>query len=93
MIWKWTSRGFSLYNKQDYGLAEQCATFTMHFRAFIPLGSMARAQPFLCRALTRYEVGNITGAQEDVNEIKRLDTHLARVKKCFLIDMQRSLVY
>ena len=80
MIWKWTSRGFSFYNKQDYGLAEQCATFTMYFREFTPPGSMARAQPFLCRALTRYEVGNITGAQADINEIKRLDTHLAMVK-------------
>ena len=82
MTWKWTTRGYTLYNKQKYHLAEQCATLAIHFKALIPLVSgMARAQPYLCRALTRYELGNVTGAQTDISEIKRLDRDLARVNK------------
>ena len=82
MTWMWTSRGHSLNKKQNYHLAEKCATIAMHFKAFV--SSMVGAQPYLCRALTRYELGNITGAQLDINEIKRLDANLARVRKYVL---------
>ena len=81
MTYKWSHRGHSLYNKQNYHLAEQCATIAIRFQGFIVGYNLARAQPYLCRALTRYELGNIAGAQLDINEIKRLDTNCARVRK------------
>ena len=85
MTWKWSTRSFTLYNKQNYLLAEECATIAMHFKASIPLVTgMAIAQPYLCRALTRYELGNMTGAQADISEVKRLDINLARVQKYVL---------
>ena len=76
--WNWTNRGYHLYRNQDYLLAEQCATIALHFLPFAP---DVRAQPFLCRALSRYELGNILGTQGDINEIKKRDIELARVKK------------
>jgi len=76
--WNWTNRGYSLYRNEDYLLAEQCATIALHFRPFAP---DLRAQPFLCRALSRYELDNIPGTQGDINEIKKQDVELARVRK------------
>ena len=72
-IWKWTDRGFSLYQNRDYHLAEKCVNIAFHFRDD-PL-----AQTFLCRALIRYELNCESEAREDIAVLKRLDPRLAEV--------------
>ncbi|XP_044176625.1 uncharacterized protein LOC114955374 [Acropora millepora] len=70
-IWKWTDRGFSLYQNSAYHLAEKCVNLAFHFRDD-PL-----AQTFLCRALVRYELNYESEAREDIAVLKRLDPRLA----------------
>ena len=74
---KWSRRGFFLFEKQEYQLAELCASFALHFRVFSP---SARAQPLLCRALSRYNLGN-SEIQSDINQVKKLDKKLAKVRR------------
>ena len=74
----WTNRAWFLHQEHHYNLAEQCANIALHFRTYARTG---KAQPFLCRALSRYELDNMAGAQRDINEIKNLDKDFARVRK------------
>ena len=76
---KWSRRGFFLFEKQEYQLAERCASFALHFRVFSP---SARAQPLLCRALSRYNLGN-SEIQSDINQVKKLDKKLAKVRRIY----------
>lgn len=71
----WTNRGYILCQRGDYTLAEMCANVALHFR---PSPPKLRAQPFLCRAIARYEMGNTSGTQQDINKTKELDLELAR---------------
>ena len=75
---KWTSRGVSLYLDHSYFLAERCTTVALYFRVDNPF---FKAQSFLNRALSRFELGNISGTQSDAQEVKRLDKHFARVRE------------
>ena len=75
---KWTSRGVSLYLEHNYVLAEQCTSFALYFRVDNPF---FKAQSFLYRALSRFELGNISGTQSDAQEVKRLDKNFARVRE------------
>ena len=75
---KWTRRGVSLYLDHSYFLAERCTTVALYFRVDNPF---FKAQSFLNRALSRFELGNISGTQSDAQEVKRLDKHFARVRE------------
>ena len=75
---KWTSRGVCLYLQHNYVLAEQCTSFALYFRVDNPF---FKAQPFLYRALSRFELGNISGTQSDAQQVKRLDKNFARVRE------------
>ena len=75
---KWTRRGVSLYLDRSYFLAERCTTVALYFRVDNPF---FKAQSFLNRALSRFELGNISGTQSDAQEVKRLDKHFARVRE------------
>ena len=75
---KWTRRGVSLYLDNSYFLAERCTTVALYFRVDNPF---FKAQSFLNRALSRFELGNISGTQSDAQEVKRLDKHFARVRE------------
>ena len=75
---KWTSRGVSLYLDHSYFLAERCTTVALYFRVDNPF---FKAQSYLNRALSRFELGNISGTQSDAQEVKRLDKHFARVRE------------
>ena len=75
---KWTSRGVSSYRDHNYVLAEQCTSFALYFRVDNPF---FKAQSFLYRALSRFELGNISGTQSDAQEVKRLDKNFARVRE------------
>ena len=74
---KWSGRSRFLFEKQDYHLAELCASFALHFRVFSP---SAGAQPLLCRALSRYNLGN-PNFQSDINQVKQLDKKFAKVRR------------
>lgn len=77
--WTWTKRGFCLFRGQSYHLAECCASVALHFN-----NPFCRPQTFLCRALSRYQLGNIHGTLSDAKEIKQLDNNYARVRVTFL---------
>ena len=77
--WTWTNRGFCLFRGQSYHLAECCASVALHFN-----NPFCRPQTFLCRALSRYQLGNIHGTLSDAKEIKQLDNNYARVRVTFL---------
>ena len=77
--WTWTNRGFCLFRGQSYHLAECCASVALHFN-----NPFCRPQTFLCRALSRYHLGNIHGTLSDAKEIKKLDNNFARVRVTFL---------
>ena len=75
---KWTSRGVSLYLDHNYFLAERCTSVALYFRVDNPF---FKAQSFFNRALSRFELGDISGTQSDAQEVKRLDKHFARVRE------------
>ncbi|XP_068717953.1 TPR and ankyrin repeat-containing protein 1-like [Montipora capricornis] len=72
-MWNWTNHGFSLYRNRDFRLAEQCVNIAFYFRSF----GFERATTILCRGLIRYELNKESGAQRDIDEVKKMDPILA----------------
>lgn len=75
--WKWTNRGFCLFQEQNYYLSELCASVALHFNACNPY---LTTRTILCRAVSRYELGNIQGTLSDADVIKGLDKNFATVR-------------
>lgn len=78
--WKWTNRGFRLYEQQNYYLSELCASIALHFNAYNPHFT---TPALLCRAVSRYELGNIQGTLSDAEVIEGLDKQFATVRVKF----------
>ncbi|KAM7440313.1 Stress-induced-phosphoprotein 1 [Porites harrisoni] len=72
--WKWTNRGFRLYEQQNYYVSELCASIALHFNAYNPHFT---TPALLCRAVSRYELGNIQGTLSDAEVIEGLDKQFA----------------
>ena len=73
----WTNHGFSLYQKRDFRLAEQCINIAFYFQPAVR--PEFAVETFLCRGLIRYELNNESGAQQDINIFKGIDSRLAEV--------------
>ena len=74
---KWSQYGQILVQNDEFQLAEQCANFALYFRT----SPSVRAQAHACRAFAQYGLGRSTGARNDINEVKRLDGAVAKVRK------------
>jgi len=74
---KWTDHGNTFLRKNDFISAERCANFALFFKT----SHGTRAQACLCKMLAEYEMGRLTAARREINEIKRLDSDLAKVRR------------
>ena len=74
---KWSHYGQILLQNNEFLWAEQCAHFALYFQA----SASVRAQGHACRAFARYGLGRRNDARNDINEVKRLDRDLAKVRK------------
>lgn len=74
---KWTDHGNFLLQNNDFGLAEECANFALYFHT----SPSTRAQACLCKAFAQYEMGKTTAARREINDVKRLDGNLAKVRQ------------
>ena len=83
---KWTDHGNFLLQNNDFRLAEECANFALYFHT----SPSTRAQACLCKAFAQYEMGKTTGARRDINDVKRLDANLARVRKILIFFLRKK---
>lgn len=74
---KWTDHGNTFLRKNDFISAERCANFALFFKT----SHGTRAQACLCKMFAEYEMGRLTAARREINEIKRLDSDLAKVRR------------
>ena len=86
---KWTDHGNTLLGKNDFVSAEKCANFALFFQT----SSRTRAQACLCKAFAQYEMGKASAARREINEIKRLDSDLARVRRSAVYIKHRKISY
>jgi len=69
--------------------AEKCASFALFFQTT----STTRARACLCKAFALYEMGKTNAARREINEIKRLDSDLARVRRSDMLFANVHTVY
>ena len=74
---KWSQRGQLLLQNNKFLLAEQCANFALYFRTSLS----TRVQALMCRAFAQFELGKSIGARNDINEVRRLNSAVAKVRK------------
>jgi len=74
---KWTDHGKTLLQENDFVSAEKCASFALFFQTT----PTARARACLCKAFAQYEMGKTFAARREINEIKRLDSDVAKVRR------------
>lgn len=74
---KWSQYGQILLQNNEFQLAEKCANFALYFQT----SPSVRAQAYSCRAFAQYGLGRSIGARNDINEVKRLDGAVAKVRR------------
>lgn len=74
---KWIDHGNTFLGENNFISAERCADFALYFQTT----RGTRTQACLCKAFAEYGMGKLTAARKEINEIKRLDSDLARVRR------------